>query len=87
MIKVWITISESDWKTTATCQCSLDGGQEGTWWHAGKCGLGDKQELACTRNQAENHEIFTSWNKGQKENVTAGLGRGDTPYHTDPHGH
>lgn len=86
MIKVWITISESDWKTTAICQCSLDDGQEGTQWNAGKCGSGDKQELACTRHRAENSWIFISWNKGQKGNVTAGLGRGDTPIHTDPHG-
>lgn len=87
MLKVWITISESDWKTTTTCQCSLDGGQEGTRCHAGKGGSGDKQELARTRHQAENSHISTSWSKGQKENVTAGLGRGDTPIHTDSHGH
>lgn len=78
MIKVWITISESDWKTTTTCQCTLDGGREDTWWHTAKCTSEEKQEWACTGHWAENTQIFIIRNKGQEENVTTGLRRGDT---------
>lgn len=42
--------------------------------------------MARTRHGAANSQIFINRNKGHNENVTAELGGGDTPIHTDPHG-